>query len=90
MKIISKLVLFSHDTANQALAMTAKIRKQVIKCPIRKREVEITYTVSGAWFSRDYHIVACPAMYDGGGCNRDCQSLLARPSSIENFISQRI
>lgn len=71
--------------------MIGKFRKQVIICPSRRREVEVTYTISGSWFTPDYKVVACPAMYeDGVGCDKQCQSLLARPSSYENFISKRI
>jgi hypothetical protein len=71
--------------------MTGKFRKQVIICPSRRREVEVTYTVSGSWYAPDYNVVACPAMYDTGVCcDRRCHSLLARPSSYENFGSSRI
>ena len=70
--------------------MTTKFRKQIIICPQRKREVEVTYTVSGNWFVTDYNVVACPAMYDSGVCcYRQCTSLLARPSSYEGLVSSR-
>jgi hypothetical protein len=79
------------SVAIQEMAMIGKFRKQVIICPSRRREVEVTYTISGSWFTPDYKVVACPAMYeDGVGCDKQCQSLLARPSSYENFISNRI
>jgi len=71
--------------------MVNKFRKQVIICPSRKREVEVTYTISGSWCTPAYKIVACPAMYDGDvACDRRCQSQLARQSSNENFASHRI
>ena len=71
--------------------MAVKFKQQVIICPDRKREVEVTYTVSGSWFAPEYNIVACPAMYDSGsGCNRQCQSLLALPSSYKQFVGSRI
>jgi len=71
--------------------MVNKFRKQVIICPSRKREVEVTYTISGSWFTPEYKVVACPAMYEGEvACDRRCQSLLARPSSYENFASHRV
>ena len=70
--------------------MTAKFRSQVIVCPERKREVEVTYTVSGSWFAPDFNIVACPAMYDGEvGCERQCRSLLPRATTCGNFYSVR-
>ena len=71
--------------------MTVKFKQQVIICPDRKREVEVTYTVSGSWFAPEYNIVACPAMYDSvSGCYRQCQSLLDIPSSYERFVGSRI
>jgi hypothetical protein len=71
--------------------MASKFKKRVIICPQRKREVELTYEVLGNWFAPEYNVLACPAMYDGtGGCDRQCQSLLARPSSFERFVSSRI
>ena len=67
--------------------MIGKFYKQVIICPCRKREVEVTYTVSGNWFSPDYKVVACPAMYDDGvGCDRQCHSLLPLPSNHADFV----
>lgn len=58
--------------------MVSKIRKQIIKCPSRNREVEVTYAVSGSWYAPEYDIVACPAMYESSqSCNRKCQSQLA-------------
>ncbi len=70
--------------------MTVKFKQQVIICPDRKREVEVTYTVSGSWFAPEYNIVACPAMYDSdSGCNKHCQSLLARSSSYEQLSVAR-
>lgn len=67
--------------------MIGKFYKQVIICPFRKREVEVTYTVSGNWFAPDYKVVACPAMYDDGvGCDRQCHSLLPHPSNHADFV----
>ena len=71
--------------------MVSKFRKQVIICPSRKREVEVTYTISGSGCTSAYKIVACPAMYDGDvACDRRCQAQLARPSRQENFVSHRV
>jgi len=71
----------------QEIVMASKFNKQVIICPRRKREVEVTFTVSGNWFAPDYKVVACPAMYEGDiGCDRICQSLLARPASYQKFV----
>jgi len=71
--------------------MVRKFSKQVIICPSRKREVEVTYTVSGNWFAPEYKVVACPAMYEGEiGCDRRCQSLLARPPSYQKFVVNQI
>jgi hypothetical protein len=71
--------------------MAGKFKRQVIICPIRKREVEVTYTVSGNWLASDYKVVACPAMYERKiRCDRRCIPLLARPSSFENLVSSRI
>ena len=73
--------------ATQEKVMTGKFNKQVIICPRRKREVEVTYTVSGNWFAPDYKVVDCPAMYAGAiGCDRICQSLLGRPDSYHKFV----
>jgi hypothetical protein len=64
------------------MKMADNFRKQVIICPDRKREVEVTYTVSGNWFAPRYDVVACPAMYDGEvGCRRKCKDLLAGSTS---------
>lgn len=61
--------------------MSTKHATQVIECPIRHREVEVTYSASGGWFNRSYQIEWCPAMYDGGvGCDRRCATMLNRPS----------
>jgi len=60
--------------------MSRNTRTQVIRCPNRKRDVEVTYSVSGTWFSRRYEIEACPAMNDGAAnCNRQCSDLFCRP-----------
>lgn len=70
--------------------MAKKIRKQVIKCPSRKRHVELTYTVSGNWFARKYDIISCPAMYEtSSSCNRQCRNLLARPTSYMPVVMNR-
>ncbi len=70
--------------------MAIKIRKQVIKCPSRKREVEVSYTTSGNWFSPHYSIVSCPAMYEHTqSCNRQCQKLLNRPPNYMPFVMSR-
>ena len=64
--------------------MASKFKTQVIECPIRKREVVVTYINSGSWFSPKYDIVACPAMYESNlSCNRQCKAQLNRP---QNFM----
>ena len=71
--------------------MKEKLRKQVIVCPDRKREVELTYSVSGNWFSPNYEVVACPAMYDGEvGCTRQCVAMLASSVSNLRFFPNRV
>jgi hypothetical protein len=66
----------------QETAMNLKMRTQVIRCPSRKRDVAVTYAVTGTWFSRRYEIENCPAMNDGpASCNRQCSDLLGRPPS---------
>ena len=71
--------------------MVSKFKTKVIKCPIRKREVEVTYTNSGSWFSPKYDIVDCPAMYESNlSCNRQCKPLLTRPHNYMYFGLNRI
>jgi len=71
--------------------MVSENRKQVIRCPNRKRDVEVIYAVSGAWFTSKYDIVACPAMYESTeSCNRQCQTLLARPPKYMPFDMFRV
>ncbi len=70
--------------------MADYLRKQVIICPDRKREVEVKYTVSGNWFAPRYDVIACPAMYDGEeGCQRKCQDLLVGSTSHLRFLPNR-
>ncbi len=76
--------------AIQEIKMADNLRKQIIICPDRKREVEVTYTVSGNWFAPRYDVVACPAMYDGEvGCQRKCKDLLAGSTSYLRFAHNR-
>ena len=71
--------------------MVSKFKTKVIKCPIRKREVEVTYTNSGSWFSPKYDIVDCPAMYESNlSCNRQCKSLLTRLQNYMYFSLKRV
>lgn len=71
--------------------MTEKLKYQVIICPDRKREVEISYKVSGSWLAPTYNIVDCPAMYDSGtGCVRRCSSLLAGAANYDQAFLGRI
>ena len=61
--------------------MSARYATQVIKCPIRHRQVEVCYSVAGGWFNRDFKVESCAAMYDAGPkCDKRCVSLLRRPS----------
>ena len=74
----------------QEMMMVDKLRKQVIICSDRNREVEVTYTVSGNWFSPNLDVVACPGMYDGGvGCDRKCTSQLAGLARNLGFLQNR-
>ena len=66
------------------MVMADSLKKQIIVCPDRNREVEVTYSVSGNWFSPNYEVIACPAMYDGEvGCDRKCTVQLA--GSVRNL-----
>jgi hypothetical protein len=56
--------------------MAIKYHTQIIHCPLRQREVEVKYTVSGNWFNRKYSVASCPSMYDRTGCDRRCENLL--------------
>jgi len=70
--------------------MVGNLRKQVIVCSDRNREVEVAYTVSGNWFSPNLDIVACPAMYDGEvGCERNCVTKLRGSNSNLRFLPNR-
>ncbi len=68
--------------------MARTIRQQILRCPTRNRDVEVSYIASGRWFATRYEIVSCPSMFDGpGSCHRQCSPLLSRPS---NFMSQAL
>ena len=68
--------------------MGHKIKTVVINCPLRKREVEVTYQVTGHWFNREFDVVSCPAINDGAGCHLQCKSLLAQPPSLGEMYSR--
>jgi hypothetical protein len=58
--------------------MAHELKTVVIECPRQKRQVEVTYTVTGKWLNREYDVVSCPAINDwGGNCHRECKSQLA-------------
>jgi len=40
------------------MVMADSLKKQIIVCPDRNREVEVTYSVSGNWFSPNYEVIA--------------------------------
>jgi hypothetical protein len=64
------------------MKMTAKTEMQVLRCPSRKRVVEVRYTNAGHWWAPCYDIVDCPAMHDGpASCERHCRELLGRPAN---------
>jgi hypothetical protein len=72
------------------MVMADSLRKQIIVCPDRNREVVVTYSVSGNWFSPNYEVIACPAMYDGEvGCDRRCTAQLAGSVSNLRFLQNR-
>ena len=90
MSLFLKRVKTVISVAIQEIAMIGKFYKQAIICPCRKREVEVTYTISGNWFSPDFKVVACPAMYDDGVvCDRQCIPQLPPPSNYGDFVSRR-
>ena len=65
--------------------MKSRIRTRVIKCPVQNRLVEVSYTKIGSWFKYDYNIHSCPAMRDGGGCDRQCKHLLSIPTQTADW-----
>jgi hypothetical protein len=70
--------------------MSAKLRNKVIECPHRKRDVEVTYAVTGNWFSPAYEIVSCPAMYQSSvSCNRICKKLISHSPGYMHFDMYR-
>ena len=72
------------------MVMADGLRKQIIVCPDRNREVEVTYSVSGNWFSPNYEVIACPAMYDGEvGCDRRCTVKLAGSANNLRLLQNR-
>ena len=63
--------------------MRQAIKTMVIECPLRKREVEVKYSVIGNWFNREVVVLSCPAINDyDRSCNRQCKSHLAMPPSL--------
>ena len=70
--------------------MAIKYETQIIHCPLRQREVEVKYSVSGNWFNREYDVESCPSMYDGGaGCDRRCKNLLGQPPNYTTSVLSR-
>ena len=66
--------------------MSSKTIKQIVKCPNRNRDVEVTFKVSGKWFSPRFEIKSCPAMFDSAqSCNRYCIGALRRPPRLLPF-----
>ena len=61
-----------------------KTVKQTIDCPVRQRQVEVTFAKLRGWLRGRYEVISCPAMNDAGPhCNRDCRSLPERRSFID-------
>ena len=59
--------------------MKTRSKKAVIWCPVKKRDVEVKFSVSGGLFSRAYSVVACTGKYDGdSGCDHRCTEILKR------------
>jgi hypothetical protein len=57
--------------------MGQETKTMVIESPNQKRQVEVTFTVTGNWFNREYNVLSCPAISDwGGNCYRECKSQL--------------
>ncbi len=68
--------------------MSTRVRTQIVRCQNRKRDVEVSYTVSGRIFARVQDIVNCPAMHDGSAsCNRQCRPLLGRAPGYLDFAT---
>ena len=71
--------------------MSKKIRKQIVRCPDRGRDVEVSYEVSGKMFARKYEIIDCPAIRDGAqSCNRLCWSAISNPPRYLDFTTNRV
>ena len=67
--------------------MNSKLKKQVIRCQNRNRDVEVTYAVSGSWYSPRYEITECQAMFEGrSSCNRGCIGAMGRPPKYMSFV----
>ncbi len=70
--------------------MGLEIKTMVIKCPRQKRQVEVTYSVAGNWFNREFDVLSCPAINDwGGNCYRECKSQLARSTGLGEWYSRQ-
>jgi hypothetical protein len=74
------------------VVMAQKLKTMQLECPRQKRQVEVTYTVTGSWFDREYDVVSCPAINDFGGvCYRECKSYLQRlPGLGAGYFRQSI
>lgn len=69
--------------------MFRKLKTRLINCQNRNRQVEVTYAKTGGFFSSNYDIVSCPAMYDSGtGCRRECKTQLTLGSGFEKLQYQ--
>lgn len=66
--------------------MFQKLKTKLIHCHNRKRDVEVTYVRTGGFFSRNYDVVECPAMYDSPtGCDRSCKSQITLGSGFNQL-----
>ena len=66
--------------------MRSKVKSQIVRCPSRNRDVEVTYTVSGKLFERQYELVNCPAKFDSSAsCDRRCWPSLSHPPRYLHF-----
>jgi hypothetical protein len=71
--------------------MGRKINTMVVECPRQKRQVEVSYTVGGSWFNREYDVLSCPAIGDwGGSCYRECKLQLEWSARLGEWSSRQL
>ena len=59
--------------------MKTRVRTETIWCPVKKRGVEVKFSVTGSLLNKRYAVLECPAMYDRGtDCDHRCVNLVGR------------